>query len=443
MSYFPRTHACTLIYNYIKQPKKSVFVRGLNKRKPLSNTMTSDKATNEWLNSQKKSTRYTYMTYWKYFLEFTSMTGDQILQSRKADKEYAWEKKVLEFRRWLTESKGQAEKSASTACAVVRGFFAHYRLTLQFRRSESIQLHEAKTKYEDYRFSREDLKKMFDIGDLSERYVLTAGKSFGLRAGDFLALTRGDLEPYLDRPVPISIGEYVTQKEKVKAYPFIDADALPIIKLIIERIDRENRIQPTERILTYSHEIQLSRTLQRLADKAGIKYGNKRIRFHCLRKFLIDRLSSVMSESKWKQIVGKKISEGAYVSPDSLREDYARVTSETCFTKPTLEGDIQKEIQKQALLAMAKSMGITEEQIVNMFSSGMKRGLRRTPLTIDEELKILENAIEERRRRDSDCPDGEHCEFEQIAETELLSRLKDGWQIVHNLHNGNVIVKKG
>jgi hypothetical protein len=34
---------------------------------------------------------------------------------------------------------------------------------------------------------------MCDFADLTEKYIITAGKSFGLRAGDFLRFTRRDL----------------------------------------------------------------------------------------------------------------------------------------------------------------------------------------------------------------------------------------------------------
>jgi hypothetical protein len=66
-----------------------------------------------------------------------------------------------------------------------------------------------------------------------------------------------------------------------------------------------------------------------LCEKAGMEIQNgtihgKRIRFHCLRKFLIDRLSAYASESQWKQIVGKAIDEGAYVSQDQLRAVFGR-----------------------------------------------------------------------------------------------------------------------
>jgi len=32
--------------------------------------------------------------------------------------------------------------------------------------------------------------------------------------------------------------------------------------------------------------------------------------------------------------------------------------------------------------------------------------------------------------------------FEQISDGQLLSRLKEGWQIVHKLANGEIIIKR-
>jgi len=391
-----------------------------------------DKATQEWLDSLKKGTRHTYRYNWDNFLEFTGLTGDQILEDHKKKalaEDYSWENKIMAFRDWLINVKKMSTHTAKTAGGVVRGFFAFHRQDLKFRRSEGTRLGEAKTKTEDYRFSLEDLKKMFDVADLDEKYVLTAGKSFGLRAGDFLGITRGDLEPYLDRPIPISIGKYATQKESAPSYPFIDADALPVIKLMIEKMTRDGRGKPEDRILTFSHEIELTRVIRRLVFRAGIKVGNKRVRFHCMRKFLIDRLSSFMSESKWKQIVGKTISEGAYVSPDSLRSDYERAMRETVFSKLM---DIV-ELQKR-------------QQIVEELTSKLVSG---TPFSEEDKrnIKAYNIRMYERKKspksKSNDCPDGEHCEkFEQIAETELLSRLKDGWQIIHRLTNGEVIVKR-
>jgi len=265
-------------------------------------------------------------------------------------------------------------------------------MELQFRRREAARLTEAKRKYEDYRFSGEDLAKMAEFSDLEEEYVVVVGKSFGLRAGDFLKLTRGDLKPYIDRPVPISIGEYATQKESVPAYPFIDSDAKPVIKRMLEKMDREERTSPNERMLTYKNTIQLTYVLKRVAERAGIKHGNKVVRFHCLRKFLIDHISSHMSTEKWKQIVGKQISEGAYVSPDSLREDYQRAMAETTFTKPTSEEEIELLAEKKALEAIANLMQIPEKRRLRIFRS-------RKADTLRKQVEILRELTKEAQRK--------------------------------------------
>lgn len=66
----------------------------------------TDKASEEWLNSLKPSTRKAYKTFWLKFLQYVGMTGDQILADRKLDwegEEYRWEKKVLQFKQWMLD----------------------------------------------------------------------------------------------------------------------------------------------------------------------------------------------------------------------------------------------------------------------------------------------------------------------------------------------------
>ena len=391
----------------------------------MSKDLTNDLATAEWLNSQKKSTRSAYKSSWLHFLEFAKLSGDQILADRKSDKVFKWEKQVLAVKTWLVETKGQADNTAKAVTTAARSFFAFHRVGLEFRKPEKARLKEAHAKSEDYRFSVADLQKMFNVANLTEKYVLTVGKSFGLRAGDFMKLTKGDLEAYIDREPPISIGAYSTQKEGVKAYPFIDADAQPIIKLMLEKMTREGRTKPSERMLTYTHKMQLSRVLKRLVQKAGLNVGNKNVKFHCLRKFLIDHLSSYMSESKWKQIVGKSISEAAYVSPEGLRQDYARATPETCFSTPTQLIELQK--RQEAI-----------EEIVSGLSVEQKEKMERHGLS----LRSLR--LSRKRRKPRTATNGGDCgvAFEQITEAQLLSYLQAGWQVVHKLNDGQLVVKR-
>jgi integrase len=361
-----------------------------------------------------------YKSHWGKFLKFSGLSGDQILASRKDDKDYAWEKKTLEFKSWLTK-KGLSDNSANTGVGSVRSFFSFHRLPLNFRRGERKRLSEAKRVSEDYRFALSDLKKMCDVANLTEKYVVTAGKSFGMRAGDFLRLTRGDLEPYIDREVPISIGEHYTQKESVKAYPFIDSDALPVIKLMLERKVKEGGAKPTDRILDFKNDIELTRTIKRVAERANINTGNKVVRFHCLRKFLSDHLASHMSESKWKQIVGKKISEGAYISLDELRKDYARAMDETCFAKSEDFEKLHREVEE-----IKEQLG--PEMVQRMRDLGIARFRKPSEKTEEE---------------DEDCPDGKHCETQRVvSEAELPKLLSEGWQVVTALASGSVVIHR-
>ncbi len=393
-----------------------------------------DIATEEWLDSQKPRTKKDYRSIWRQFAEFTGLTGDQVLSARRADKEFYWEKRVLDFKTWLIDTKKYAPYTATTRAQTIRGFFSYHRVPLQYRKQETRRLGAKERVTEDYRFNLDDFAKMFAVADLEEKYVLCAGKSFGLRAGDFLRLTRGDLEPFVNNEPPASIGPYKTQKEEgILAYPFIDSDAQPVIKLMLEKMTREGRTAQSEKIVKFSHKIQLSRVLKRLVENAGINHGNKTIRFHCLRKFLCDHLSSHMSESKWKQIVGKKISEGAYISPDELAKDYARAMPETCFTKRTSD-DVQKIAKLEALKLFAKASGYTEDDI---------RKIRmRKRQDLQGEIDEIEALLAEKNRKD--CTDGKNCgeEFKQVKEAELLGELKEGWQIAYKLENGELIIRR-
>lgn len=398
----------------------------MTKEKTINERFPNDKATHEWLNSQEKTTRRNYQTGWKHFLEFTKMTGDQILADRKQDTEHQWEKKVLLFRRWLMDTKytkGQGEGTATVAVTAVRSFFSFHYRKLEYRRADSKKLSKKTRKTEDYKFSRDDLKMMADVADLEEQYVTVVGKSFGLRAGDFLRLKRGDLEPYIDREPPISIGEYETEKEDVSAYPFIDSDALPVIKNIIRLMDQQGRRNPMDRILTYKKTRTLTRILVRVVNRTGINIGSKRARFHCLRKFLTDRLSSHMSESKWKQIVGKTVDERAYVSPDELRKDYARAMKETCWTG-TADVNVEKRIRIEILKEKAKDLGISEDEIKEAF----------TRFDLDEQIAYLEDRL----KKNPECQNG-NCQL-IIGESELETYLLKGWCFVAVLPSGKLVI---
>lgn len=286
----------------------------------------NDKAVDEFLNSQtRRNTFFTYKSALKWYLQFTNKTGQELLDIKKNDTTFQVENSLFQYRKFLL-GKGKSETYTTSNIGAVRGFYSYYRMPLQFRRQESKKLTEKNRSTSDYLFDKEDLAKMALAGNLKERYILLVGKSVGLRASDFLSLTYGSFRCLkLDNEAPLGLGETGTGKEKVRAYPFLDSDAIPIVKAWL---DSHKEAKDGDKILNDSED-NLSIVLQNLSKKAGMEIeggliDGKRVRFHCMRKFLIDRLSAYASESQWKQIVGKSIEEGAYVSQDQLRGVFAR-----------------------------------------------------------------------------------------------------------------------
>lgn len=207
----------------------------------------------------------------------------------------------------------------------VRSFFAFHRLDLRFTRQQKRLLgRRAREVFQDYLPDVGDVARMADVGTPLERYILLAGKDLALRAVDFAGLTQGMFSAAIDKTAPVFLGKVYTQKEGVYAFPFLTEDGQAAARVWLKILESRGMRDDNAPMLTIKPK-ELSENLKRMAGKAGIDLHGQRIRFHCLRKFLIDRISLHMAESKWKQIVGKQIDESAYVSPLKLAEGFREV----------------------------------------------------------------------------------------------------------------------
>lgn len=319
-----------------------------------------------WLNQFSGSTRRGYREGLALFLDFLdetmggTWTPKKLVEEREKDlknRKFVFEQKVCDFFAWLknyvtkpTEidvkrrsktgkissytitKKGNKKYSDNTRQAFVssvRSFLAHHRLDLKLTTQQKRLLGKRpRLVKQDHRLSLQDVEKMAEVGTPQERFILLAGKDLGLRAIDFKNLRQGAFARVIDQnqngEPPYFLGEVYTQKEGVNAYPFLTVDGLEVARVWLQLLKTKGLRDDNAPMLQIRKK-ELTQNLRRMAKKAGIKTHGRRIRFHCLRKFLIDRISIRMSESKWKQIVGKQIDEGAYVSPFELKEGYAAV----------------------------------------------------------------------------------------------------------------------
>lgn len=283
----------------------------------------------KFLAVQKKSTRFTYTSYLRTLKGFSSESGSDMLKHRKE-----WLTRIFEFGHYLGE-KGYSGTYVQSCQGCIRGFFASNRKPLEFTKSERARLRMRNRSTEDFYLTLDHIKTMAQFcGTLKEKWVLICGKSLGFRSCDFVKINYGQLRSIQDQldHAPVFLGEIKAQKEGTKYYAFLDSDACEVVKQILnanrEKPDNESILMTKSKKLhnTYQtmNKSELSEILRSIAKRSGIQSGNRRIRFHLLRKFLADNLSRYMSESKWKQIVGKQIDESAYVGAESLKEDFER-----------------------------------------------------------------------------------------------------------------------
>jgi hypothetical protein len=100
----------------------------------------------------------------------------------------------------------------------------------------------------------------------------------------------------------------------------------------------------------------------------------------------------------------------------------------------------EEERRIRGLVDNARLLGIPEGQIEMLLKERGKTW--RNP----EELALRMSAFRRQPKpaENVDCPNGKSCPtFKEVNENELLSHLKDGWRIIHNLKNGKVIIQRG
>jgi len=351
----------------------------------------------EWLKSFSKSSVKVYVVGYEKFIMFMNQTenGDwndkRLVKERETDlqqRNYAFEGKIVEFYQWLNNLPEKlSDNSKKTYVGSIRSFFAFHRLDLKFTKQQrNILYKHARPARKYYEFMLDDLRKMSQVASPKERYVLLVGKSLGLRASDFIRLKQGTFEAHLKGEAPMSLGEIYTKKEGVKASPFLDEDAIEASKIWLRILESKGKRDPEARMVSISEQ-EVDLITKKLVKKARINTGNEIARFHQLRVFLCTRLSSVTSESRWKQIVGKTIQEGSYIKPFLLKNDYAKVLPLTTLKEERVAEHKVNEL-KEEIKTLKERENTSQSEITTMKEK--MQNLEKQFNELKEEMKKLE-----------------------------------------------------
>lgn len=401
----------------------------------------------DWLKSLKsKQTKDQYTARWEIWLEYCKThnlpsNGTDILNDMKKRRlssdqtqKFFWDNELPKYFNWLkSEYKGRrgknkglpvSEGSALAMSTAIRGFFAFHRYGLDIKKDALPSSEKVQGIFEDHAFDIYQLRAMFAQGNLEERTILACGKDLWLRASDFVALQRDDIQFYIDsekelatqenREPDILEFEVLTQKEKEIASCHLSRETVVLLEEYLRTYPKKNGA------LFPIGEEALTDLLRRLAEKAQVKLKpNTRIRWHCLRKFGITVMHGKVSEPVFKLMTGKHISSDlkTYIQANhetktafKMLEPLLSLTKQNgtngnAALMKELE-EMKKQTFKQMALAKilekmltkAERKRIMEELTTEIF--GIGRGVPytkdRKETTLEQDIEFIAEALEEK-----------------------------------------------
>jgi integrase len=284
----------------------------------------------------------------------------------------------------------------------------------------------------------DELKEIYNIVGVRERAIIAFLKDSGMSRADALILKKGDLEGFDKGEQWIHLNVF-RAKEGVEYETFAGPNAVEALKAYFtwrekngETLTKESPLFVTTRkrggVFRQLNENALNSIFEIIEKDTG-----KVISSHRLRKFFETYMALVVRHPiVLKYWMGHKVRrsrdiEARYILPPTpeqlklYKESYKNID-----IKGSTMDDRVKELEKFKAT-------LTPEQLETM---------KRLNLRKKEHVSEL-GEIERSDQTKENCPDGEHCEFKQISEKELLQHLKDGWMITHRLSDGEVIVRHG
>jgi site-specific recombinase XerD len=419
---------------------------------------------------------------YEYLLDFTSMRNwDMSLRSSKTKDLYF---RTMHLILHWTGSKGMGietpddllKAADSTAIDVTRKFSHQYRAQGKLKmaemvktivksffsgnnrelRSPLLKVHKVpKQKRTDNRIvpTKDQVYLMADAAaGLKEKAVILMLWQSGLRNSTFRNLTIGQVKAGLLRdevPLKVDITPDTDKKSRTEPYyTFIDRAAVEALKRYLStRGEVADLHEEAPLVLSNNRggQRKLSdRALRSIVKKAAENAGlnPNQIWPHCLRAAFYNMLVGKVDDGEREFLFGHlRGIRDQYFAPqwaDRLRGAYATVGWDRPGTELTRDevrteviSALMGKISEAELAPVASKLGIAPQQIRAMIRRiGGKGSEKETEALLETERPARKGGK------------GNHCESKLIPEAELCEYINGGWELVKELSNGKILVKK-
>ena len=368
----------------------------------------------DWLNQYlKTNTRGMMKGRLEKFLKWYNKPIEDLINENPKDIKSL----MIDYQKEL-KLKGIPNNTILSDLSGIRALFSYLDKSIKFNRGQLVEKEKALNRHQ---FSNGDIRKIFEVGDLRDKAIISLASSLGWAISDVLAIDRKKLETILGRA-----------KEENEQFAYYKADRIKtgapsfgiLNPLAIEWVSKWFEQWKGDTVIDIKQDM-INNELGRLAIEAGLKTTGD-VTFHCFRAWTFSGLiRSGLSDFEAKYCVGKAIplEDDAYLYQlqDSIIEKYPNVY-EKYFN--FLENGNQKEVRafKEETKQYRETIKILLDKIqslegqqqktegnVNLIMEDLKKqGTEITELQVyrgldgdSERLKKLEKDIEELKKRAS------------------------------------------
>ena len=364
----------------------------------------------QYFSRGKKQTIYKKAIKLKKYCIWLDKTPEQLIQ------EYAEARKsVNTLQDWKRDTRSeiisfynflkQRGYKINSARSLPLGILAFYSENCETIRGVTKEFDAVQIPTDEYVFTQEVLRKVYYYADLEGQTLLSLAVAFGYSSIDFLNLetvTLGNLvKEAIDKDLDFIqfIGES-RAKTSIQPRSHLTPEAIHSLKDYIPYLAKKHGgtlpkyLWCNGREDTHITNTGLNKKLKRLFRKANIETYGKKIKFHCLRKFLYSRLQAKNRDIA-KVITAKKVSASDLTYIPNLDAECLRVFKET-YKEIALNGDISGKTKKEQSERIQKlEQAINQIETENYTSKTridlLQKNLEKEKEDIEELKKELKN----------------------------------------------------
>jgi hypothetical protein len=404
-----------------------------------------------WLAKVQLKSQYAWLL-WLY-CKFTGKTPDELLalksDPRSREAEYLLDKFVAE-KLPLTDHRKQMVTIA------VKSFYKHNYSDLAHASGQVIVSTDRERPHRKH--SKEELLKIYrSTQNPRDRALITFTWSTAIARESLTKVKWKHLEPdwekkeipHIHLPSEIIKGHGIGKYKGVEQHTFLTPEAK---RDLIEYRDWLQKVKGLKLTPEDNVFIAVDRPFNpltvdglinvnvKLVERSGVAFG-----WHDARRYVETALEEVKIHPNWaRKIRGRKVKgeENPYSRPniEQLRQAYKEAVPLLEFTQPTqlMELKRRQEVVEEIQSKIFAGEPLTDQDRENIRLHQIRLTYKPGKIKYNPKRRQLEH------KETNDCTDGVHCgeEYTQIKEIDLLGYLREGWEIVHKLASGEVIIKK-